>query len=372
MIRRLVSLAAANLLHRKTRTAVAVVAVGVSVASAMLLVGLARGTLDAIAHRLENVGADVLLQPPDASLILGVTSAVMPLALMDRIREVGDVTAVTPVLNWHVSQLRGEPESLNLWAVDPSGFSSLSGGLDLVAGRSLEGPGELVVDSILARQKHLEIGEHLEMLGREFVLVGVSRPGSGGRVFARIQDIGEAIGSPGKASFFLVKGRDSRLAGDLTERLQKRFAGYKVTAIAQVSKAVEDNAVGLRELEGAVTLLALLISFLVVFLAMYTAIMERTREIGILRALGATPVWVIRATLIESSLICAFGVLAGWLLALVGRYGLEYLYPAQHVAFTAAWSVAAASLALLSGIVGSIYPALRAARLDPIQALSAE
>src|SRR5262245_57442768 len=89
----------ANVLHRKTHTAVAVLAVALSVATVILLVGLARGTLDAIAHRLENVGADVLFQPPDASLVLGVTSAVLPLSLMEHVRAVKGVTAVAPVLN---------------------------------------------------------------------------------------------------------------------------------------------------------------------------------------------------------------------------------------------------------------------------------
>jgi putative ABC transport system permease protein len=73
------NLAAANVMHRKTRTAVSVLAVAMEVAMVMILVGMANGTLGEIAERLQNVGADVLFQPPDASLILGATSAVMPL-----------------------------------------------------------------------------------------------------------------------------------------------------------------------------------------------------------------------------------------------------------------------------------------------------
>ena len=72
------NLAAANVMHRKTRTAVSVLAVAMEVAMVMLLVGMANGTLGDIADRLQNVGADVLFQPPDASLLLGATSAVMP------------------------------------------------------------------------------------------------------------------------------------------------------------------------------------------------------------------------------------------------------------------------------------------------------
>ena len=77
------NLAAANVMHRKTRTAVSVLAVAMEVAMVMILVGMANGTLGDIADRLQNVGADVLFQPPDASLILGATSAVMPVKFVD-------------------------------------------------------------------------------------------------------------------------------------------------------------------------------------------------------------------------------------------------------------------------------------------------
>ena len=89
-------LAVANVLHRKTRTAVAALAVAVSVATVMLLVGMANGTLAAIASRLLSVGADVLFQPPDSSLILGVSSAVVPLRMADLLRQTPGVTIVNP------------------------------------------------------------------------------------------------------------------------------------------------------------------------------------------------------------------------------------------------------------------------------------
>src|ERR1051325_8348822 len=100
------NLAAANVMHRKTRTAVSVLAVAMEVAMVMVLVGMAKGTLGDIAERLQNVGADVLFQPPDASLILVATSAVMPLKYMDIMKaEVPGVKEVSPVLNWLVAQI---------------------------------------------------------------------------------------------------------------------------------------------------------------------------------------------------------------------------------------------------------------------------
>ena len=117
------NLAAANVMHRKTRTAVSVLAVAMEVAMVMILVGMANGTLGDIANRLQNVGADVLFQPPDASLILGATSAVMPIKFVGLIKQVEGVREVAPVLNWLVSEIRGESRAVNLWAVDYPSFT---------------------------------------------------------------------------------------------------------------------------------------------------------------------------------------------------------------------------------------------------------
>jgi putative ABC transport system permease protein len=367
------NLPAANMLHRKTRTGVSILGVAIQVSTVMILVGLVNGTLEGIASRLAGVGADVLFQPPDASLILGATHAVMPEELAGTMKaRVAAVREVTPVLNWQMSQLKGQPESVNVWAVDYPTYAGISGGLDLVEGRVLEREGDLVVDTVLVRKHGLALGDLVPMLGREFRVAGISRAGSGGRVHARLQDIQEANGTPGMASFFLVKGPSAPEAGDLVLALQQAFPGYKVTAIAQVSESLQQNAVGLQEFKKALTAMAVVLSFLVVLLAMYTAIVERTREIGILRAMGATQGVVVRLIMEESVLICVAGILVGFALALGGRAFLMELFPAQDVRFTLQWGAIAAGLGLVGGLLGALYPALRAARLDPLHALNFE
>jgi len=366
------NLAAANVMHRKTRTAVSVLAVGMEVAMVMVLVGLANGTLDDIADRLQNVGADVLFQPPDASLILGATSAVMPTRYADVMKQIDGVTEVTPVLNWLVARIRGESRAVNLWAVDYPSFSAISGGLDIVEGRALSEPNDLVMDTVLAGATGVRVGERLSMLNREFTVAGICRAGAGGRLYARIQDIQEAIGTPGKASFFLVKGRSALEAEALARALEARFKGHKITPVAQVSKVMQENAVGLEQFKEALTGMAVVISFLVVLLAMYTTIIERTREIGILRAIGASQTKVVRLVIGESFLICLAGVVLGVLLAVAGRWLLPQMFPTLSVQLTREWAVIAAALGLSGGLLGSLYPALKAARMDPVQALNFE
>jgi putative ABC transport system permease protein len=366
------NLAAANVMHRKTRTAVSVLAVAMEVAMVMILVGMANGTLGEIAERLQNVGADVLFQPPDASLILGATSAVMPLKFMDLIRNVEGVREVAPVLNWHVSQIRGESRAINLWAVDEESYGRISGGLDILQGRGLSEPNDVVMDTILSGATGVRVGDTLPMLNRDFKVAGICRAGAGGRLYARIQDIQDAIGTPDKASFFLIKGTSALQADALTEKLQQAFPGYKITPMAQVSKTMQQNAVGLKQFKEALTGMAVVISFLVVLLAMYTTIIERTREIGILRAIGASQSKVVSLVIAESSVICASGVVVGMALALVGSWYFPVLFPTLTVQLSIGWALIAASLGLVGGLLGSLYPAVRAARMDPIHALNFE
>jgi putative ABC transport system permease protein len=367
------NLAAANVMHRKTRTAVSILAVAMEVAMVMLLVGMANGTLNEIADRLEKVGADVLFQPPDASLLLGATTAVMPMKYIDLMKEqVPGVAEVTPVLNWLVSRLGGESRAVNLWAIDYPSFAAISGGFDMVQGHPLTGPDDLVMDTVLARATGKTIGDRIPMMNREFNLVGICRAGAGGRIYARIQDVQEAIGTPDKASFFLVKGKRGVQAEDLARSLEEKFKGHKITPVAQVSKAMQDNAVGLKQFKQALTGMAVAISFLVVLLAMYTTIIERTREIGILRAIGASQTTVVRLVVAESFLICVAGVLAGIVLAVAGRWLLPQVFPTLSVTLTQEWTLIAAALGLTGGLLGSLYPAVKAARLDPIHALNFE
>ncbi len=366
------NLAAANVMHRKTRTGVSVLAVAVEVAMVMLLVGMANGTLGDIAERLQNVGADVLFQPPDASLILGATSAVMPLKYIDIMKQVDGVTEVTPVLNWHVSKIKGESKAVNLWAIDYPSFARISGGFDIIAGRTLSQPYDLVMDNVLAEATGMRAGDKLPMINRDFTVVGISRAGAGGRLYARLPDVQEAIGTPDRASFFLVKGRSALEADKLAAALQARFPGHKITPVAQVSKIMQDNATGLKQFKQALTGMAVVISFLVVLLAMYTTVIERTRELGILRAIGASQSKVVQLVINESALICMAGVVVGIALAVLGRWLLPRIFPTLTVQLTQDWAVIASALGLAGGLLGSLYPAIKAARMDPIQALNFE
>jgi putative ABC transport system permease protein len=106
----------------------------------------------------------------------------------------------------------------------------------------------------------------------------------------------------------------------------------------------------------------------VILLAMYTTIIERTREIGILKSMGASKPFIVMAIEKEAVIISALGVLVGFVFSVAGKYGIEASTRLQ-IDLLPQWLLIAAFIAVLGGVVGALYPAVRAASLDPVEAL---
>ena len=119
-------------------------------------------------------------------------------------------------------------------------------------------------------------------------------------------------------------------------------------------------------------LLIVAISMVALANAITMSIIERTREIGILRAIGASQAKVVQLVINESTLICLAGVVTGILFAFTGRWLLPHVFPTLTVQLTREWALIASALGLGGGLLGSFYPAIKAARMDPIQALNFE
>jgi putative ABC transport system permease protein len=114
------------------------------------------------------------------------------------------------------------------------------------------------------------------------------------------------------------------------------------------------------------------IGFIVIFQAMYTAVMERTREIGILKSMGASKFYIVNVILRETVLLAIAGIIVGILISLVARSGIHQRLPTLPVVVTGGWILRATIIAIVGAILGALYPAFKAAQKDPIDALAYE
>jgi putative ABC transport system permease protein len=134
-----------------------------------------------------------------------------------------------------------------------------------------------------------------------------------------------------------------------------------------------NNVPMLKEFIVVIIGLGSLIGFLVVFLSMYTAVLERTREIGVLKALGASPGYILGILLRETAVLAIAGSILGILLT----YGSSWIinsviHGSLQQAIVPTWWPIAAAIAIVGAIIGALYPGLKAARQDAIEALSYE
>ncbi len=359
-----------NIKKRPTRTVVSILAVSLGVVMILLFVGLTQGMLKDSAYRTQNIKADLLFQPPGSSLLLALNNATMPVKIKDKLLEVKGIRYVSPMLH----QFSKKSFSL-IFGIDPVSFSEVSGdGIIIMEGRLFQAPYECVVDDVYQSSHQIGPGDKLEILNHQFTIVGIFKAGIAARILLPLETLQELNDSTGKVSIFYIKCDDpSRIEGVyqyLTH--EPPFVGYNVTKAADIYKVMASNLPGLREFTIVIIVVAVLISFLVILLTMYTTITERTREIGILKSLGASKGFIVNLILKESLLLTSigigFGLIASFVLVLV----LHKVYPSLPIDIRPDWILYVILIALVSGTLGSTYPAYRAARQDPVEALMYE
>ena len=148
---------------------------------------------------------------------------------------------------------------------------------------------------------------------------------------------------------------------------------YSVRSMPEyLSMMTPDNLPGFDLAIKIVIGVAVVVGFLVIFQAMYTAVMERTREIGILKSMGASKWYIINVVLRETVLLAVVGIVAGILLSLVTRRIIMFERPVLRLFWSNAWVLRATLIAIAGALAGALYPAFKAAQRDPIDALAYE
>jgi putative ABC transport system permease protein len=309
------------------------------------------------------------VQPPGSSFIIGMSQAPMPIKIGDRLRELPRVLAVAPTLF-----LVNSVQSLSIiYGIDLASFDRVSGGFVYHQGGPFQAPYDILVDDVYARSHRSQVGQTLNLLNHDFRIAGIVEHGKGARMFIPLATAQDMLGAQDKASMFFVKCTDPAFTQQTTEAIRTLLPSYSIMPIKEyMALMTSNNLPALNYFITAMIGIAVGIGFLVIFLSMYTTITERTREIGILKSLGASKAYIISVILREAVLLTAFGIISGYVASIIMRKVLIGLFPTLPVQLTWDWRLYAACLALVGSLVGAFYPALRAARLDPVDALAYE
>jgi putative ABC transport system permease protein len=365
------SLVTANVLQRPVRAVVSAAGVALGVCLVMLFTGLARGLSEDLQRRSQNIRAEIIFTRPGGTEMMA-TTANLPVQYADELRRVEGVEAAVPAIRY-VSQGSKGFGFEQVEGVDWDAFAAMNG-QRLVEGRAPTAVNEVVVDETKAQNNNLRVGSTLSLFGdQHYTVTGIYTPEAGPRVKMSLAAMQDALESPGKCTWVYVKVTDPARAVETARAIDAAptTTGNKIQftrdIITNIEKSIPYLGVFLRTLVG----LSAVVSGLVVMLAMYTTITERTREIGILKALGASRGYIVGAIEKEALLISVAGLVAGFAVSFLAGFLIQRTYGLPFE-YTWAWGLTAALIGLLGGALGALYPAVRAANLDPVNALAYE
>jgi putative ABC transport system permease protein len=361
----------ANLVHRPIRSLISISAVALEVILILLIVSFFYGQLNGSKASQVGVGADVMLQPPGSSALVGVTGAPMPVKVGDVLRKLPHIAVAAPVI-W---ELTTKPTLEIIYGIDIDSYNSIPPALRFLSGGPFQGPYDVIVDDYFASLKHAKVGDSIEILDHQFRICGVVEHGKGARKFMPLATMQDLIGAPGHASVFYIKLDDARNVDAVVDEIRQvpGMENYSARSMQEyLSMMTPENLPGFATAIRIVVAISMVIGFLVIFQSMYTAVMERTREIGILKALGASKFYIVSVVLRESALLAIAGIVVGTIVSFVTRRIILIELPTQRLFWSNAWVVRATVLALVGALAGALYPAYKAAQKDPIEALAYE
>lgn len=363
------NLVTSNIRQRPIRTLVSVAGIALGVSLVMLFTGLARGMSNDLQRRASNVRAELIFMRPGA-VQLTSTTANLDTRYVARLEAIEGVEQALPVIR-HFSQGSGGIGIEQIDGVDWDAYANMNG-LSIVEGNAPQNANEVVIDETKARNNNYHVGDTIKPVGtKEYRIAGIYTPESGARVKMSLAAMQEALEATGKCTFIFVKLRNADQVEAMAQRIDQELPGNTIQPTRDVFTSFEKSipylGVFLRVLVG----LAAVVSALVVMLAMYTTITERTREIGILKAMGASRGYIVGIIEKEAILISIIGLIAGFAVSLVTGYLIHRTYGLVFE-YSLAWATVAAAIGLIGGVLGALYPAWRASNLDAVNALAYE
>ena len=356
-----------NLKHRPVRTLLSTLAIGLGVTMILTLVGLSNGMLDDQKRRARATGADIIILPPGSSAI-NARSAPIPEKMLDFVRAQPHVAVATGTA---VHGLGGVFSSIS--GMDLETFGKMSNGTEFLEGGMFQSPNDIIVDDFYAAQYKVKVGSILKnILNREWRVCGVVRSGKLARLIIPLRLLQELSSNTGRLTMIYAKLDNPANTDSVIEELKKPLSDYKILSMEEFTSQFSVNSLPeLKAFIGVIIGVSVVFGFLVVFLAMYTAVLERTREIGVLKALGASQGYILGIMMRETALLSVFGAITGIVMSFLTRWLFQYFIPAtMQQAIVPEWWPISGIVTLLGALLGVLYPALKAARADALESLS--
>ena len=361
------SLARRNLFQDKTRLALSVAGVALAVALILILKGFLAGMNRQITSYLDRSPGSIVVAEEDVVNLLGATS-LLPGGMDEKAERIRGVKEVTPILSQFVIlELHEKKQPAYMVGYDPK----LGGGpWHLIAGREPRSKKEMVFDRVLADRHDLNIGDQVEVMGQDFTIVGLSSGTTSWMTsffFVRKQDAENLLLAPSATSFLLLTISED---ADVDKILEKLNGFSDVNALTKRKMAANDLKLFAKVFSAPLKLMvgiAFLVGTMIVGLIIYTATVERQREYGVIKAIGAKNRFLYRVVLTQALFASVAGSALGILLANGAARWIMFARPQFLIVFDPLDSGQALLAGLGMALIASIFPTRVVASLAPAE-----
>lgn len=356
-----------NLKHRPLRGLISTILIGVSVMLILTLVGLSFGMSEDSQRRQAGIGADLIIRGSDASSILTVNSATIPETIVAKLEQQPHVKAAIGVVNHSVDF------PLVATGVDLAHLTAFNGGFSYLQGGPFQGPDDVLVDTTYAAQNHLQVGHMVQLMDRPWRIAAIIGDGMM-RVVVPLTTMQAINSADHKFTQVYVRLDDPANTAAVIQQLKPLLPSYHIDSLADyIAMFGLGRIPGLKAFLSVMVGIGIFSGFLTVGLSMYMAVLQRTREIGILKSLGASKGFILGVIELEAMLLGIGGAIAGIVLSIGACWIINNFVPASlPVVLKPEWWPVAAVIAMAAALLGALYPGLSAAAHDPIEALAYE
>ncbi|HSB09308.1 MAG TPA: FtsX-like permease family protein [Blastocatellia bacterium] len=408
---RISTIAFANLRRRKGKAVFLTVGIAIGIGTAVALLSLSSSIKEEIGSQLDRFGANIVVVPQSNNLSLDYGGVSVSSVSFD-VKQLRNEDAMNVLDIPYRNRISNVSPKL-LGAVVVDGRDVLLAGVDFaseltlkrwwhIAGRKPGTELDLLVGYEVARalslieptaaaNQHVSHGgshdsgedqfqfkivrERLQVGGKEHSVAGVISPTGGPEdqmIFGSLAHVQGLLNKPDQLSLIEVSAlcKDCPI-GDIVAQISERLPHAKVSAIQQSVRARSETVERLTRFSAAVSVVVLAIGALMIFTTMMGSVIERTKEIGVLRAIGFRRMHIIKGLMIEVAVISVVGGVLGWCAGILASWLALPYFAETRIAFEFQPALAAVAVAagLIIGTVSSFYPIVRASRLDPSEAV---
>ena len=357
----------ANLRVRPFRTLISTIGVAIGVILIILFTGLAKGMTEDIAKRTANWKAEIVFTRP-GGMDATTSNTAVNIAYSQKLLEIDGVDSTVPVIRYVMPDSKGSWGIKQVEGVDWDPFAAMNG-MTLIAGRAPQALDEVVIDEHEAATENLHVGDTNQLFGNKpYKVVGIYSPPSGARTKMSLAALQDALQTPGKCTYILVKLKDGADPAAVAAKIDQVLPGNRINLTRDIVIDATERIPGLNTFLRVLVGLGALVSTIFVLLCMYTTITERRKEIGILKSLGASTGFIISTIEGEALLIGIFGIVLGFLTAWISSYLISQQFDLTF-SFSRGWIVTAVIIAIAGSLFGALYPAWRAAGIDPVEVM---